>query len=125
MRTVFGASVMRISSFGTLNEIHRGKFAAEDVLGVTAEPAVEKGRVDAAEVGVEDQVAVAELIQPRIFSVEPSLDLCARDDLARGRAVVGPSAGIFVDAAAEFAEDHHRDSVVKPQPAQVLVEGRQ
>ena len=69
--------------------------------------------VDGPEVSREFRVAVEEVAggDARIFAEETGVDLVARDEHHRGRAVIRAAAGVLTDAAAEFAEGHERHAI--------------
>src|SRR6266852_2836750 len=83
-----------------LDHVQVFKLRAEDGLAVAAEPLVEQGRIQAAEVGVVLQVAVVEVLQAGVVADEAALHARTGDEEARAGAVVG-SRAVFVDAAAE------------------------
>src|SRR3954447_16116680 len=81
---------------------------AEDLVRGAAEPAVEQGGVDPAEVGVMLQVAGVELVggQARVLADDASTHGRTRQEEAGGGAMVGPLAAVLLHAAAEFREGH-------------------
>src|SRR5262245_50428185 len=89
-----------------LDQVEMLERAVEDHLAVAAQPLVEQGGVDAAEVGVIAQVARVEIGQARVLANQPALDRRPGDEQTRAGAVIGPLAAILVDTTAKLRERH-------------------
>ena len=96
---------------------------AEDGLAVGAEPAVNQGGVDGAEVGGEAQVARVQVGQAGVLAVEAALDRLADDEHLGGGAVVGAAARVLVDAPPELGEADRDHLVGLAHLVQVALEG--
>ena len=95
---------------------------AQGLLRGQAEPALQDGGIDAAEVHRHLQVAVDQVGEARVGPVQPRPDAWAGQEDRPGRAVVGPHRAVLRDAAAELAEDQHQDPVGQPRRRQVIEE---
>ena len=90
-----------------------------------AQPAVEHGRVDAAEVDGVARIAVVEVGQVGVGAVQAGLDRTAQqEDRGRG-AVVGAAAAVLAQAAAELGEDQDQHPVGFARFLQVVEERRE
>ena len=58
------------------------------------------------------QIALIEIGQRWMLSDQSGLDVLSEEEHRGGGAVVGASAGILIDAAAELAEGHHQNALV-------------
>ena len=96
--------------------------AAQGLLRCQAEPALQDGGIDAAEVHRHLQVAVDEIGEARVGPVQPRPDAWAGQEDRAGRAMVGPHRSVLGDPAAELAEDQHQDAVGQPRRLQVIEE---
>src|SRR5262249_32308262 len=79
--------------------LHNGQVLealAEDGRAGAGEPLVEDGGVDAAEVDGVLRVAVHQVAQVRVGAVHPGAHARPDQEHRRGRAVVGPGAGVLV-----------------------------
>src|SRR5262245_41333994 len=92
-------------------EVHRWEFGAEDVLGLRVEPLFEDAGVDGAEVDVELEVAVVEVLEVGRLAVDAAFDAVPDDEHGRGGPVVSAIAAVLGDAAAKFGEGHDQDVV--------------
>src|SRR2546428_5358669 len=88
-----------------------GEVALQECLGVLkAHPLFDHRRIDAAEVGRHNQIAVVvQLLEARVLAVQPAFDWRTNDVHRRSRAMVGALALILGHAAAKFRKDHHRN----------------
>src|SRR5579884_3696260 len=111
------------SSGGTLGErAERAEPAADDPDGRPAQPALEHGRVDRAEIRREGEIAHVQLVEVGVRSVNAAFDSAA-DQEDRGRfAVVGPAARVLRHAAAELAERHRQHARVVAVRGEIGVE---
>src|SRR5437868_5829295 len=97
-----------VSKLG-LQHIGRREGVAEDRSRGPAEPLGQERGIDRAEVKLEFQVPIGQIVQTRMFADQAGLNAAADEKNRRRRAVVGSAAGVFLDAAAELTEDerHH------------------
>ena len=94
---------------------------ADDRLGRTIEPVGDERRVDSPEIGVELEVAVVELVEAWMFADQARLGDRPDDEDRRGRTMIGALRGVFLDAAAKFAERQERHPVAVTRRRQVVV----
>ena len=94
-------------------QVNCWEWFSQNAFGGASEPLAQHAGVDGAEVGRVDQVAIAELVEPRVRSDQSGLDLRAEDEETRGRPVVGSLACVLIDSPAELAKDEHGDAVGK------------
>ena len=73
---------------------------------VRLQPAIENRPVNAAEVGVEFQIAAIEIGQAGMFSEHSRLDRATEHEQRRGRAVVRSAIRILGYAASELTKGH-------------------
>ena len=83
----------------------------EDGFDGSFEPVFEDRGVDVAEIHGVDEVAPIEFFQAGGLAVEAGLDFSPEEEHWGCGAVVGALAGVFSDAAAEFAEGHREHAV--------------
>ena len=83
----------------------------------TSEPVGQEAGIDPAEVGVELQVAVVEVVQTRMFAHQARLGDRSDEEDRRRRAVVRPVRGVLLYPAPEFAEG--QDATRSAWPAAV------
>ena len=91
-----------------------------------AQPSVEHGRVDGAEVDrVVGVVAVVEVGEVRVWPVQARLDRPAQEEDGGRGAVVGPAAAVLAQATAELGEDQDQHPVGLARFLQVAEERRE
>src|SRR6185437_10192973 len=83
------------------------------------------GRVDVAKIDGVPQVAVLQIAERWIGTVQSAADLAAHDELRRRGAVVGAAARVLPGTPAELRVGHHRNVVPQAGSDQVLPEGRE
>src|SRR5712691_6986683 len=113
------------SSQHALEELHLVKVPADDGRWIHAQPVLQDGGVNRAEVQVEFQVATLFLLAPLqggVDAVDAALHLLANCEGHTGRAVVGAGA-VVSDAAAKLGE-HEQQHVVAGLVGPQVVEER-
>ncbi len=81
-------------------------------LAVAAQPAVEQGCIDAAEIGVELEIVGVQVREAWMLAHDTRLDGGTSQKEARACAVVGAAAAVFLHAAAEFGVGHQPHAAV-------------
>lgn len=103
--------------------MRREAAAADDSQGGGAEPVLEDGVVDRAEVDVVLEVAVVEFGQAGRVAEDPRLPRRPGDVEGRARAVMSPLRAVLATTPPELGEGHHHHVVQLAEPFQVAREG--
>ncbi len=95
---------------------------AKRLLRSQAQPALQDGGIDAAEVHRDLEVVIDQIGEARVDPEQPRPDMGAGQEDRAGRPVVGPLRSVLRNSPAELAEGQHQDSVSQPRRGQVVEE---